>query len=71
MRLSRRLSHGFQLAASYTWSKFIDSTSEGVGYMNAQQPDNMNRTSVPIMQGGLKLDRGCLFLAPPLTSIEN
>ena len=57
-RLDRRLSHNFQLAASYTWSKIIDSTSEGIGYMNTQQPDNLNRTSVPIMQGGLKLDRG-------------
>ena len=57
-RLDRRFSHGFQLAASYTWSKFIDSTSEGVGYMNTQQPGRMNLTSVPIMQGGLKLDRG-------------
>lgn len=57
-RLDRRFARGFQIAASYTWSKFIDSTSEGVGYMNQQQPDRMNRTSVPVMQGGLKLDRG-------------
>jgi hypothetical protein len=56
--LDRRFTHGFQLAASYTWSKFIDSTSEGVGYMNQQQPDKMNRTSVPVMQGGLKLHHG-------------
>jgi hypothetical protein len=46
------------LAASYTWSKFIDSTSEGVGYQNLQQPDRQNRTSIPVMQGGLQLDRG-------------
>jgi outer membrane receptor protein involved in Fe transport len=57
-RLDRRFAHGFQLAAAYTWSKFIDSTSEGAGYQNLQQPDRMNRTSVPILQGGLKLDRG-------------
>jgi hypothetical protein len=57
-RLDRRFSQGFQLGASYTWSKFIDSTSEGIGFMNQQQPDRMNRTSVPVMQGGLKLDRG-------------
>jgi hypothetical protein len=56
-RLDRRFAHGFQLASAYTWSKFIDSTSEGVGYMNLQQPDRMNRTSIPVMQGGLKLDR--------------
>jgi hypothetical protein len=57
-RLDRRFSHGFQLAAAYTWSKLIDSTSEGIGFMNNQQPDRMNRTSIPVMQGGLKLDRG-------------
>jgi len=57
-RLDRRFARGFQLAASYTWSKLIDSTSDGVGYMNNQQPDRMNRTSIPILQGGLNLDRG-------------
>ena len=56
--LNRRITRGFQLAPAYTWSKLIDSTSEGVGYQNLQQPDRMNRTSVPVMQGGLKLDRG-------------
>jgi hypothetical protein len=57
-RVDRRFARGFQLAAAYTWSKFIDSTSEGIGYQNMQQPDRQNRTSVPVMQGGLKLDRG-------------
>ena len=57
-RLDRRFAHGFQLAASYTWSKLMDSTSDGVGYQNLQQPDRQNRTSIPIMQGGLRLDRG-------------
>src|SRR5262249_34508789 len=57
-RIYRRFTHRFQLAASYTWSKFIDSTSEGIGYTNQQQPDSRNRTSIPVMQGGLKLDRG-------------
>jgi len=56
--LNRRFARGFQLVAAYTWSKLIDSTSEGVGYQNLQQPDRMNRTSIPVMQGGLKLDRG-------------
>jgi hypothetical protein len=56
--LDRRFVHGLQLATSYTWSKFIDSTSDGVGSMGLQQPDKANRTSVPVMQGGLKLDRG-------------
>jgi hypothetical protein len=57
-RLDRRFTHGFQVAASYTRSKSIDSTSEGVGNMGLQQPDKQNRTSVPVIQGGLKLDRG-------------
>ncbi len=57
-RLDRRFAHGFQFAASYTWSKFLDSTSEGAGNQNLQQPDRQNRTSVPVSQGGLKLDRG-------------
>jgi Carboxypeptidase regulatory-like domain/TonB dependent receptor-like, beta-barrel len=56
--LNRRFTRGFQLLAAYTLSKLIDSTSEGVGYQNLQQPDRMNRTSVPVMKGGLKLDRG-------------
>jgi hypothetical protein len=57
-RLDRRFAHGFQFAAAYTWSKFLDSTSEGAGNMGLQQPDRQNRTSVPVSQGGLKLDRG-------------
>ena len=57
-RLDRRFARGFQLAAAYTWSKFIDSTSEGAGNQGLQQPDKQNRTSVPVSQGGLKLDRG-------------
>jgi Carboxypeptidase regulatory-like domain len=57
-RLDRRFARGFQLAAAYTWSKFLDSTSEGAGNQGLQQPDKQNRTSVPVSQGGLKLDRG-------------
>ena len=57
-RVDRRFVHGFNLAASYTWSKFLDSTSEGVGNQGLQQPDKQNRTSVPVSQGGLQLDRG-------------
>jgi hypothetical protein len=56
-RLDRRFARGFQLAASYTWSKFLDSTSEGAGNIGNQTP-GVNRTSIPVMQGGLKLDRG-------------
>jgi outer membrane receptor protein involved in Fe transport len=56
-RLDRRFSHGFQFATSYTWSKSLDSTSEGIGQVNTQGT-SANVTSVPIAQGGLKLDRG-------------
>jgi Carboxypeptidase regulatory-like domain len=56
-RLDRRVGHRVQLAASYTWSKAIDSTSDFItGDMQAAGNDNI--TSVPISQGGLKLDRG-------------
>jgi hypothetical protein len=57
-RADRRFARGFQLTGSYTWSKFLDSTSEGAGNQNLQQPDRMNRTSVPVSQGALKLDHG-------------
>ena len=53
-RVDRRFARRFQLAASYTWSRNIDSTSEGVG--NASGHSNF--TSMPAGQGGLKLDRG-------------
>jgi len=57
-RLDRRFSRGFQLSASYTWSKDIDSISDTSGAL-AQSPESSNAlTSVPISQGGLKLDRG-------------
>ena len=57
-RLDHRFARGFQMSVSYTWSKFIDSTSDGVGNVNVQAPANGNLTSVPVMYGGLKLDRG-------------
>jgi hypothetical protein len=57
-RLDRQFAHGFQLTASYTWSKYLDSTSEGVGNQGVQEPDKQNRTSIPISMGGLQLDRG-------------
>ena len=56
-RLDRRFTHGFQATASYTWSKSLDSTSEGIGQVETQYL-NDNLTSVPVAQGGLKLDRG-------------
>jgi hypothetical protein len=56
-RLDRRFAHGFQANASYTWSKNIDSTSEGIGAMD-NQGNQRNLPSMPVMQGGLKLDHG-------------
>jgi hypothetical protein len=56
-RVERRFSRRFQGAVSYTWSRSIDSTSEGVGAIN-EQTLGANRTWIPIAQGGLKLDRG-------------
>jgi hypothetical protein len=55
-RLERRFAQGFQAGSSYTWSKNMDSTSEGIGNMNVQYA-NMNLTSAPIRDGGMKLDR--------------
>ncbi len=56
-RLDRRFARGFQANVAYTWSRNIDSTSEGFG-ANNQAPAAMQLTSVPAAQGGLKLDRG-------------
>jgi hypothetical protein len=56
IRLDRRFVHGFQLIAAYTWSKIIDSTSDGVGDDDPQEM-GANFTSVPLFLGGLKLDR--------------
>jgi Carboxypeptidase regulatory-like domain len=49
-RVDRRFARGFQVTASYTWSRNIDSTSEGVGTSNVQ--------SQVIEQAGMKRDRG-------------
>jgi hypothetical protein len=57
-RVERRFAGGFEANASYTWSRNIDSTSEGIGTVNRQEPTSMNVTSVPAALGGMKLDRG-------------
>lgn len=56
LRVDRRFADGFQVNGSYTWSRSIDSTSEGVPLNISSNPGNL--TSVPISFGGLKLDRG-------------
>jgi hypothetical protein len=56
-RVDRRFARGFQANASYTWSKNFDSTSEGIGAVTTQG-DQRNLPSMPVAQGGLKLDHG-------------
>ena len=56
-QVNRRFARGVHVNASCTWSRMIDSTSEGVGSINTQEAGN-NLTSIPVSQGGLKLDRG-------------
>ena len=56
-RVDRRFAEGFQAGVSNTWSKNMDSTSEGVGNVNNQNT-NMTFTSVPVRDGGMRLDRG-------------
>ena len=55
--VDRRFARGFEVDGSYTWSRNMDSTSEGVGAVNLQSPGG-NKPSVPPAQGGLKLDQG-------------
>ena len=56
-RVDRRFVGGFRATAAYTWSKNLDSTSEGVG-TQSNQSGPANRASVLIAQDGLRLDRG-------------
>jgi len=56
-RVERRFARGFQASASYTWSKYLDSTSEGVGSA-ATQGSQRHLTSMPVADGGLRLDHG-------------
>jgi hypothetical protein len=55
-QVERRFADGFQIRGSYTWSRGLDSTSESL-LVNANS-GNANLTSVPVSQGGLRLDRG-------------
>jgi hypothetical protein len=56
-RLERRFSRGIQFTASYTWSRYLDSTSEG-GAAVTTQNSTPQLTSVPVWQGGMRIDRG-------------
>jgi hypothetical protein len=56
-RVERHFARGFQLTASYTWSRSLDSTSEGTNFLSTQYSANQ-LTSIPISQGGMRLDRG-------------
>jgi hypothetical protein len=54
LRLDKAVSHGLSFTTSYTWSKFIDSTSEVFATTNS----NAATSSVAAFLGGLRLDRG-------------
>jgi hypothetical protein len=56
LHVERRFTQGFQINGSYTWSRNLDSTSESA--LTNTNSGNMNLTSMPVSQGGLKLDRG-------------
>ena len=56
-RLDRRFAQGFQVNASYTWSRNLDSTSEGIAALS-YQGNQRNLPSMPVAQGGLKIDHG-------------
>jgi len=57
LRLDRRFDRGFQVDAAYTWSRNMDSTSEGVGNVDNQTLGG-DKTSIPVSDGGLRLDHG-------------
>jgi hypothetical protein len=56
-RLERRFARGFQLTASYTWSRSLDSTSEGMNFLSNQY-NRQQLTSIPVALGGMRIDRG-------------
>ena len=56
-RVERRFARGFQLTASYTWSRSLDSTSEGTNFANFQN-STTQLTSIPVAEGGMRLDHG-------------
>lgn len=56
LRVERRFAGGVQIAGSYTWSRNLDSVSESL-LVNANS-GGRNLTSMPVSQGGLKLDHG-------------
>src|SRR5262249_15296393 len=53
VRIDKGFSHGFLLNTSYTWSRFIDNTSEVFATTNT----NSSLASLPVFQGGLNLDK--------------
>jgi outer membrane receptor protein involved in Fe transport len=56
-RLERRFAHGVYFTGSYTWSRSLDSTSEGTNFANTQNTINQ-LTSIPVSAGGMRIDRG-------------
>jgi hypothetical protein len=56
VQVERRFIDRFYINGSYTWSRFLDSTSESPPANTNSQA--LNLTSIPASLGGLKLDRG-------------
>jgi hypothetical protein len=56
-RVERRFAGGFQATASYTWSRNLDSSSEGVASSTLQSSAGA-QLSVHLADGGLKVDHG-------------
>jgi Carboxypeptidase regulatory-like domain/TonB dependent receptor len=57
LQIERRFAEGFHINGSYTWSRNLDSTSE-VASLGTANSGNQSLTSVPVREGGLRLDRG-------------
>src|SRR5437868_788441 len=53
VRIDKAFSHGFTVNTSYTWSRFIDNTSEVFATTNS----GSSLASVPVFQGRLILDK--------------
>ena len=56
-RVERRFARGFHATASYTWSRNLDSSSEGVASSSLQSSAGA-QLSVHLADGGLKVDHG-------------
>ena len=69
-RVDRRLAHGLQVSAAYTWSKMIDSTSDGVGgthhWAMAMEKSQVWGDVIPIGKFFQRTDRPSLDQCEPV-----